>query len=63
MKELENCWNIKGCPASHYIKCEAYRRRVDCWALSDRRGCLCHLFETCDPCPIYRKHLESNKPH
>jgi hypothetical protein len=61
MKEFANCWSLKGCPASHYINCEAYRRRIDCWELGEGRGCLCRTHESCQTCPIYRSYLATKR--
>ncbi len=52
---MRNCWEIKGCPASHYIRCSAYTQKVDCWQLED--GCLCASFDGCKDCIIYKEHL------
>ncbi len=53
---MQNCWDLKGCPASHYIKCPAYERRIDCWEI--KQGCLCHVYPNCESCPIFIKHKE-----
>lgn len=53
---MKNCWDIKGCPASHYIGCPAYEKQIDCWEI--REGCLCNIYSTCDQCPIYVKHKD-----
>ncbi len=48
---MTRCWEIKNCPASHYMDCEAYNSREDCWKI--RNGCMCKGRDTCDQCPIY----------
>lgn len=50
-----NCWDIKGCPASHYMNCEAYERRVSCWVI--KKGCLCRSYSSCGDCMIYERYL------
>jgi len=37
-----NCWDIKNCPASYYLKCAAYTKKQSCWDIRD--GCLCHAY-------------------
>jgi len=50
---MYKCWDIKGCPASHYLNCEAYNTQTSCWDL--KKGCLCQVFFLCTECPIYQK--------
>jgi len=59
---MRNCWDLKGCPASHYANCTAYQKGVNCWDI--KKGCLCHAYRECDDCPIYLKRqldLDRNK--
>ncbi|HAW60361.1 MAG TPA: hypothetical protein DCW86_02675 [Actinobacteria bacterium] len=56
---MKNCWNLKGCPASYYLNCAAYEKRVSCWEIKE--GCLCRVHERCEDCPIYIKHLADVK--
>lgn len=53
---MKSCWELKGCPASHYIECPAYGRQASCWEI--KQGCLCRSGVGCDGCSIYTKHLE-----
>jgi len=51
---MKNCWDLKGCPASHYMNCPAYAKRRNCW--EEKNGCLCKVYPICDDCPIFIKH-------
>jgi len=48
-----NCWDIKNCPASYYLKCAAYVKKQSCWDIRD--GCLCHTYDSCEKCSIFKK--------
>lgn len=52
---MQDCWDLKGCPASHYLKCQAYERNISCWVIKE--GCLCQAHESCEDCAIYQKHM------
>lgn len=52
---MEKCWDLKGCPASHYLKCQAYARDISCWIIKE--GCLCNTQQVCGDCPIYQEYL------
>jgi hypothetical protein len=52
---MRKCWQIKGCPASHYVHCPAYVKDVDCWEI--KQGCLCTEFKDCSECLIYIAHI------
>lgn len=52
----KRCWDIKICPASYYMNCKAYEKKVDCWEIKD--GCLCHYYPSCEECEIYQEHLK-----
>lgn len=45
------CGELKGCPASHYMTCEAYLQQVNCWEI--KKGCMCHVNEDCSTCVVY----------
>ena len=55
----KDCWDLKHCPVSHYMNCEAYKERVSCW--ERKNGCLCHVYPSCDDCYIFQLHLEDLK--
>lgn len=48
------CGELKGCPASHYMNCEAYLQQVNCWEI--KKGCLCHRSSNCEECLIYERY-------
>lgn len=56
---MKRCWELKGCPASQYIECEAYKREVDCWDI--KQGCLCFSVNECGECPLFIRHLEDSE--
>jgi len=58
---LSNCWDLKGCPASHYINCVAYRKKTNCWEI--REGCLCHAYDSCKQCPIFVKYEQEQRDY
>jgi hypothetical protein len=47
------CGELKGCPASHYMSCDAYSQQVNCWEI--KKGCLCHTARDCEECLIYQR--------
>ncbi|MCK4778451.1 MAG: hypothetical protein KAS39_08710 [Actinomycetia bacterium] len=53
---MRKCFELKGCPASHYMECPAYRDKINCWEI--KKGCLCHYYPECDSCLIYELHRE-----
>jgi hypothetical protein len=52
---MRKCWQIKGCPASHYVNCAAYIKDVDCWQI--KQGCLCSEVGSCADCYIYKNRI------
>lgn len=50
------CGDLKACPASHYMTCEAYLQQVNCWEI--KKGCLCHVNAECSTCIIYEVYLD-----
>lgn len=50
------CGELKGCPASHYMTCEAYLQQVNCWEI--QQGCICHVSDSCKDCFIYQQYLK-----
>lgn len=53
---MDSCWDLKGCPASYYTECSAYKKKVSCWEIKE--GCLCRSYQDCHECPIFIKHQE-----
>jgi len=55
---MNRCAKIRGCPASQYLNCPAWRASVDCWesdswrCTSDMRLCLQY------GCPVYERYPE-----
>ncbi len=56
---MKKCFELKGCPVSHYMNCPAFKEGVNCWEIS--KGCLCHNYPDCNVCPLYEKHLNDLK--
>lgn len=52
--KMRKCWDIKGCPASHYMNCVAYKEQVSCWEMKE--GCICGSYSECEECPIYKEY-------
>lgn len=51
-----NCSKLRGCPASQYLNCEAYRRGLLCWQISEPR-CTTELrFCLQYGCPVYDRY-------
>lgn len=53
------CWELKGCPASHYLSCAAYEKKEPCWEI--KKGCLCQAYSACNFCQIFLEHQEKTK--
>lgn len=50
------CRRLRGCPASQYLSCEAYRRGQECWQVDDPR-CTTELrFCLQYGCPVYDRY-------
>jgi len=56
---MNSCWDIKGCPASHYMDCAAYKQRTSCWKI--KQGCCCSTYEICEKCVIYKNHVRKGQ--
>lgn len=56
---MNSCWDIKGCPASHYMDCAAYKQQTSCWNI--KQGCCCDAYETCDKCVIYKDRVRTGQ--
>ena len=56
----EQCWAVKGCPASFYFSCAAFKRKTSCWDLeTPGQGCLCKVTAglNCEDCSLFQKAL------
>ncbi len=56
---MRNCWEIKACPASHYMECSAYSQNKNCWDVKE--GCICASYRGCEECPIYQEHASEQE--
>ncbi len=56
---MRNCWEIKACPASHYMECGAYSQNKNCWDVKE--GCICASYRGCEECPIYQEHASEQE--
>ncbi|MEW6618583.1 MAG: hypothetical protein AB1422_14665 [bacterium] len=52
---MNKCFNIKGCPASFYLMCEAYRQSKNCFEVKNPACCHNHTLQECKKCPFYLK--------
>ena len=52
-------YNIRGCPASSYLICSAYKEGTNCWeAERDIPCCKRENKDRCKDCSVYKKALE-----
>ncbi|MDI6735846.1 MAG: hypothetical protein QME42_06590 [bacterium] len=51
---MKRCFEIRGCPASHYLNCVAYRNGLNCWETPQIPCCKRNDKERCPQCPIYQ---------
>ncbi len=53
---MNHCAKIRGCPASQYLRCEAWLEGLECWEISAPRCAndlrLCMQYG----CPVYDKY-------
>lgn len=47
-------YKIKGCPASYYLKCQAYEAGLNCWDLLNVPCCSKETLTECRHCEVYR---------
>lgn len=51
---MKRCYEVRGCPASHYLNCAAYRQEINCWEATNIPCCKRNDKERCSQCPIYQ---------
>jgi len=51
-----NCRKLRGCPASQYLSCEAYRHGLECWQIDQPRCALELRFCLQYGCPVYDRY-------
>lgn len=49
---------LKGCPASQYLICEAYKNEKNCWETQGVPCCKRDDKERCKECEVYKKAQE-----
>jgi len=47
------CWEYRGCTASLYLMCEAYKRGLNCWEYPDKPCCKRKDLTRCRECEVY----------
>lgn len=50
------CSRLRGCPASQYLVCEAYRKGLECWQVEQPRCTLELRFCLQYGCPVYDRY-------
>ncbi|MBC7247808.1 MAG: hypothetical protein H5T73_08510 [Actinobacteria bacterium] len=53
---LHDCRQLRGCPASQYIACEAFRRGMQCWQIEQPRCTLELRLCLQYGCPVYERY-------
>ncbi|MDY6794278.1 MAG: hypothetical protein SWK76_03205 [Actinomycetota bacterium] len=53
---MNNCYRLRGCPASQYLFCEAYKRGLECWQIDEPRCTLELRFCLQHGCPVYERY-------
>ena len=51
-----NCRKLRGCPASQYLACEAYKYGLECWQIDEPRCALELRFCLQYGCPVYDRY-------
>lgn len=51
---MKRCYDIRGCPASHYLRCPAYKTDKNCWEVPNLPCCKRNDKERCKDCSIYQ---------
>ncbi|MEW6607238.1 MAG: hypothetical protein AB1414_07245 [bacterium] len=51
---MKRCYEIRGCPASHYLNCQAYQQGSNCWEILNVPCCKRNDKDRCLQCPIYQ---------
>ncbi|MDI6703185.1 MAG: hypothetical protein QME40_00655 [bacterium] len=57
---MKRCYEIQTCPASHYLRCPAYKTGKDCWETTDLPCCKRNNKDRCNDCYVYIKAKEGN---
>ncbi len=52
------CRSLRGCPASQYLSCEAYRSGLECWQIDEPRCSRELHFCMQFGCPVYDRYKE-----
>ena len=55
MKNLCSNSEYKGCPASSYMRCRAYKEGLNCWEVRNKPCCPDTDSSTCTGCKVYIK--------
>jgi hypothetical protein len=55
---MKRCFEVRGCPASHYLICQAYKEGKDCWEVEDIPCCKRKNKDRCKDCNVYMDALE-----
>lgn len=50
---MQKCDEIRGCPASYYMNCQAYQSGKNCWEVLDIPCCKQKDKNRCKECDIY----------
>lgn len=51
-------WDIRGCPVSWYMSCEAYKAGKNCWEVKIIPCCKREEKVRCPTCEVYLKAIE-----
>jgi hypothetical protein len=51
-----NCQKLRGCPASQYLSCEAFRQGLECWQISQPRCSVELRYCLQYGCPVYDRY-------
>ncbi len=52
------CRSLRGCPASQYLYCEAYRKGLECWQIEEPRCSRELRYCLQYGCPVYERYKE-----
>lgn len=50
---MKRCFEVEPCPASHYLKCPAYKQGKNCWETVNIPCCKRNNKDRCPPCSVY----------
>ncbi|MDO8587784.1 MAG: hypothetical protein Q7T82_12190 [Armatimonadota bacterium] len=53
MANICSRYSVRGCPASHYLKCEAFLTGRNCWETVNKPCCRETDLARCRSCSIY----------